>query len=315
MNTSNQTLVCPKGDALLYVELHGDRPHSVVTGSTTYDMDFSGNGYMLYHDSGSGSYDGKVNIGRMVDPSKPVQFWTAPGASLVDENRQPLTEEQAMERGFARIAEVSNPFLDEHGHEISEGRVVWCSVTGECWDEDTTQPSPFLQYLEHAGMWGGCGAGDDYIGEVASGKAIVDLARLMGATKSRRLANYLSDLRGTTNYVSFARDYHADEIEVTLPGKGRFTFRCKEDEMPMIEAAIAWIETVDGDKALMPAIKAVNWLNQTSHKLDLIRVSSKGVKIPVGVRKFWRSLRQMACHADHDHVRATIGAFLATLKK
>lgn len=297
------------GDPILFIEMHDGHPHSVVTEGATYDFQFiPDSGDVLYRNVGSGCRDKAISIGRMCDPSKPVSFWTAPGVRIVDEEGKDITIEQAAERGFVPATEISNPF-----DTAIEGRAIYCSVTGEAWNEEA--PSPYMRYMNEIGEWGGCGAGDDYIGKAASGESMVDLARVLGVTKARRLAKALHKLNETLGAISFEIDHYGQSTKATiiLPDHTRFDFTCPE-KIEMIEPAIAWIESVDGDKAFGEAISAVNWLEQASHKLATQTKAAKAVKIPRAMRPLWKAICATGCHVSHEKNRALVLAFLKSIK-
>jgi hypothetical protein len=310
MNAASRRLD-PYNDSILVAEFHKDEPQSVITENRTYDFFQTAEHGTIYNNSGSGLRGMTYKPGQLAGGGQTV-LWAAEGVTLVDNQGQPLSDEALAKMGYTRAEMLPDGNLFD---SATEDKATFCEITKAWWGYEN--PSPYIRWMENAGVWAGCGDTTEFKREDVA-RSLADLAILMGTRTTRLVMDALLAMDDTKREITIDRDNHDQTFCVTLHDGGSvlaLTFKADDEMLAKVEAGIAWLETVDGDRAYGEAIEAHNMLLRAVRAMDFIHAAIRGTPVPSPMRMLWKAVKRQAITAGNDEGVELIRAFIETARK
>ena len=227
------------------------RPHSIVTGTDTWDAAWSRVHGMLVTASGSGI--GHANVLAISEYAKPkalpARIWTSPTVTLerctgADLRYQRVDDDGLRRMGFKRFRQLpGDPFEDAHG---VDGHIVYCSACDDWMGDDLT--CDHLRWSDEAGQLIGSGADFEEIERYVTA-GLRSLSAAIGAERVARLRRslehgrdtiWLDELESLSRHVSDVERRHcrtALEWIATLDsGQGRVMKRAVARSLRILDA-------------------------------------------------------------------------------
>lgn len=135
-------------------------PHAVITNTSHYDFTLCVEGELVYHNSGSGSYEGKLELYKHDDaPNLTCKIWYDHKRAHLSHEKQPLADTEAGNLGYQIIPSPigGNPF-DLPNAQEDEAGIVYCSQCKGYHPESSA--CRHIKHEEGNGMTLGCGASE-----------------------------------------------------------------------------------------------------------------------------------------------------------
>jgi hypothetical protein len=197
--------------AIYYYEEEGKWiPHSVITQSRTYDFTLCVGGELVYHNSGSGNYDGKIDLYQHEGKDLVCKIWYDHKQASLTHNKQPLADTEAGQLGYQIIPFPlgGNPFEMDNAQEDEAG-IVYCT---QC--KGYHPESSICHHVKHEdgnGLTLGCGAAEVNFSETQV--SLYRLLRLLSPEAVEILKKNLS-----------SPDFHAQFSDSMLGGDCNLNF-------------------------------------------------------------------------------------------